>query len=495
MTPLSLALENFCHYINGRNDDKFKNITGSVLGQYKRVDGIYYTHYKLLTDTTKKDWTMNSLYESLVHILKLIDQENMSCATFTLFSNLVKYKPKLGDKSADDFIEDIKLAIFKAESKYKSDDLVIYDTQPSNVDQTSLNNVNSLNWDRIESSAEYYDICVQFERKSKKLAQLNSYKSHIEKKTTPKQLFYHNFPPPYLQHDDEFVKDYNHIISKTQVEIMQLCMNRLQHQIDLAETIATESLNKLRLSDNDRKIVIDRVKTKTDSKLKSYYAEVIDKASKCVAMPFETVTPKKNSPSSASDFDQSSSQKQSNTPTSSIKKKQSKNRSSTSTTPPPQPKTTPKMSLQYGQELPNKSNLVYNQPPKTPKTPKTPRNQYKSPSHVCHCQQQQQLANSFYRHRDNGDRFNYKHNSQNSHASNTSRHDYRQRVMSHDQRRSNAYSTPYNRYHDSRNHSKGVSFKYPVASTPETYYTDNSSSSQEHPQYFEKSHPKRRRYH
>ena len=49
--------------------------------------------------------------------------------------------------------------------------------------------------------------------------------------TAPKEISINNFPRPFLSHDKKFIKDYDTLVKSFLVQIMDLCVKRVNEQI------------------------------------------------------------------------------------------------------------------------------------------------------------------------------------------------------------------------------------------------------------------------
>ena len=63
--------------------------------------------------------------------------------------------------------------------------------------------------------------------------EMKKLKLHTKQKTTPKQLFYSNFPYPFVKNDKKFIAAYDRLIGKAQIDIMDFIINYLDKECKL----------------------------------------------------------------------------------------------------------------------------------------------------------------------------------------------------------------------------------------------------------------------
>ncbi|CAF0829065.1 unnamed protein product [Brachionus calyciflorus] len=85
--------------------------------------------------------------------------------------------------------------------------------------------------DQIKDEKSFKDIKHWIRRFLVKENNIKLIESHIKNGTTPSQLFFDKFPTPFLNYDSIFVENYNKIIQKAQIEILNESLIRLNCQI------------------------------------------------------------------------------------------------------------------------------------------------------------------------------------------------------------------------------------------------------------------------
>ncbi|RNA13265.1 hypothetical protein BpHYR1_036367 [Brachionus plicatilis] len=109
---------------------------------------------------------------------------------------------------------------------------------------------------------------------------------HINNETTPNQLFFDKFPTPFLNYDPFFVENYNKIIKKCQVEIMNESINRLRCQIKELRNNIKESKKKLNLPDDEKDDLISYLFKIVIKEKEKDFNDSHEKATRVVARPF-----------------------------------------------------------------------------------------------------------------------------------------------------------------------------------------------------------------
>lgn len=178
-----------------------------------------------------------------------------------------------------------------------------------------------------------------YEKIIKSESHINIMNYHINEKTTPKALFFGRFPAPYFKDDAEFIKAHNHIIEKTQNDIMNLIIDF--HKIKINNLNEQLKIKKEELSSSGRYNHVNLEKVFTESRLLNekrlykWLESAKNKAEECEARPYTLeefehyfTKKKKNeeqfSQSSVS-FDESSINSKSNTSGSVLSRSQSRN--------------------------------------------------------------------------------------------------------------------------------------------------------------------------
>lgn len=108
-------------------------------------------------------------------------------------------------------------------------------------------------------------------------------KFHLVNNTTPSQLFYKNFPVPFLAHDEHAVADHNSIIADCQKQLMNSILQHLDSQINALES----NLKQFKEDNNINSSLLEDIQKETENSLKQEFKRADEKAKRIVAQPFQ----------------------------------------------------------------------------------------------------------------------------------------------------------------------------------------------------------------
>ena len=143
---------------------------------------------------------------------------------------------------------------------------------------------------------------------------------HIKKGSTPKSLFFGNFPAPFFKDDEHFIESHNKIIEKAQQAMMDLIIETQEKKIDLIDEELKRIKEELRLNGSYESVDLDKVfresKLINEKRLFGFLQSAKTKAEKCESRPYsveqfehyfsqKSVNKKSNKKNSVS-FDESS---------------------------------------------------------------------------------------------------------------------------------------------------------------------------------------------
>lgn len=108
-------------------------------------------------------------------------------------------------------------------------------------------------------------------------------KFHLTNNTTPSQLFFKNFPVPFLAHDEQAVTDHNNIIADCQKQLMNSILQHLDSQINALE----RNLKQFKEDNNINSSLLEDALKETENSLKQEFKRADEKAKRIVAQPFK----------------------------------------------------------------------------------------------------------------------------------------------------------------------------------------------------------------
>lgn len=214
----------------------------------------------------------------------------------------------------DDQKNSLKGVYFSLTSKFNLNDFIQAETasQINDTINTNLNRSNLLN--NTSSNAEFRgsnDTPAQklarilnnksnqkdfnfLRRKCNKYLRYKNHltiiKYHLNKRTTPKSLFFSNFPEPMFQHDEIFIEDYNKIILEAQGAILRLNEKFIDNEIvkinDDINNYKSEFSKNTKYSQFDYEEVKKATMTYEEGFLKEVFAQKLFKAERCQVKEF-----------------------------------------------------------------------------------------------------------------------------------------------------------------------------------------------------------------
>ena len=108
--------------------------------------------------------------------------------------------------------------------------------------------------------------------------EIKKLKLHTKQRTTPKQLFYSNFPYPFVKNDKKFIAAYDRLISKAQLDIMDFIINYLDKECKLVLEKEIEELKAaLRVLNFTEDDIYDTISLMYDNEAKSL-KEIFDRS-------------------------------------------------------------------------------------------------------------------------------------------------------------------------------------------------------------------------
>lgn len=111
-------------------------------------------------------------------------------------------------------------------------------------------------------------------------------KFHLEQGTTPSQLFFKNFPIPFLSHNENAVNDHNEIIREAQKKIMNSNIKHLQDSINSLENNLQSIKNELNSNNFNTSKFFGEIKDEVEKDLKKEFDRAHEKATRHAAKPF-----------------------------------------------------------------------------------------------------------------------------------------------------------------------------------------------------------------
>ena len=175
----------------------------------------------------------------------------------------------------------------KVENQFNSSPLILNQNRTNNElqDTNSQSEMNMLS--EIEIKQQLDEAKGLFKRVFKKNLSLKVFQYHMLNGTAPKEISIHNFPPPFLSHDKEFVEEYDKLIKSFQTQIMELCIKRASQQVDtFQEKISNIKtyLSAKNVQDVDSKLT--NIKSNVENTWKLINEKALEKAQRLVIKPF-----------------------------------------------------------------------------------------------------------------------------------------------------------------------------------------------------------------
>ena len=132
-------------------------------------------------------------------------------------------------------------------------------------------------------------LSLTFQSILKKKNQIKLLESHLNNKTTPKELKHFNFPHPFqaFDHKTLFINKYNAIIENTQEEIMKLEISEFNTDIELLENDVKVFCEILRYHVKDFSTTKEKIYAQQEESLKKNFNSSSIKVSKATSSPFK----------------------------------------------------------------------------------------------------------------------------------------------------------------------------------------------------------------
>jgi hypothetical protein len=174
----------------------------------------------------------------------------------------------------------------------------------TNIEPT-INNFNLESFESLDQCSKY--INSGFSKLIRYDSHLKILSTHIEAKTTPSSYFYNRFPRPFLQDDEEYIKDYNDLIGKFQLEAMNLNKKYLSARSNTINKNLEDI--KAKFIDKDSTKILNETRNKIETSLKSLIDKNYNRALRTKAVPYSV-----SSSSQINDKSQSSTNTLNETP-------------------------------------------------------------------------------------------------------------------------------------------------------------------------------------
>ena len=118
--------------------------------------------------------------------------------------------------------------------------------------------------------------------------QIGLFQKQLDNGSTPPSLFYSKFPEPYLNTDENFVKEYNLIIEQTQRSIIKLCISSLINKVEKVRQEITSIKEQMSKSFEDSFISnkLHEIERNEEYFLKDRIQQSFDKFNRITVKPF-----------------------------------------------------------------------------------------------------------------------------------------------------------------------------------------------------------------
>ncbi|CAF0968752.1 unnamed protein product [Brachionus calyciflorus] len=341
---LDVAFEKLCELIvnkrclNRHKTPDYSGFNGHSIGGFKRNSkGSYYELIvKSVSDDSKFDMDSKNISKILFSLFIMCSEHKLSGMSYWLLSDICNFNPVIAecDPYKEDDLSELKNILKKLIEVYDQteDPFVVKDTQVVSNNDSNIeneNNLQSTNYpdntrdlvDRhfleqsinklmsdLDSRINALNLPVndpelyltserieQFGSKikylfNKKLRYENDVKVlrfHLENNTAPKQLFYQNYPIPFLKHNEKFVSDYNKIIRNTQVATMNLIIEHIEYDINVLENDLKYYKRNLVGCVKDVDVFVQNIHDRESEFLKDEFLKSDAKCKRIFIKPFE----------------------------------------------------------------------------------------------------------------------------------------------------------------------------------------------------------------
>jgi hypothetical protein len=158
------------------------------------------------------------------------------------------------------------------------------------ADDTRLRAINFQRCKKAAYEPDFKDIWYLLDKKQRYNNHITILELHKSKKTTPKALFFCNFPYPFFTRDEDFIKQHNEFIAKTQVDLMDLIINFIKGKLEKIDADLVARKSELKTICDSIDVPVDNVfKWINDSQenlLRGTFEKARRKADRCENRPF-----------------------------------------------------------------------------------------------------------------------------------------------------------------------------------------------------------------
>jgi hypothetical protein len=135
---------------------------------------------------------------------------------------------------------------------------------------------------------------------------LTIHNTHKTQNSIHKKQSFQNYPEPWLQEDEDFVKEHNEIIENSQNKFLELMIKYTKIRLDKIETQIQDKLSSLENDDNFQEFETNEIyeflrkREESNKKMMNIFLKAINKAKKCSKREFYKTKPIENNRSSIS---------------------------------------------------------------------------------------------------------------------------------------------------------------------------------------------------
>ena len=295
------ALNKLSSFILDKSNENLEHFSSHQLGSFKNH---HEACYKSIKSVYGLEIKTSNLLHALSTIYEKLEPTFIKNSSFKLLEIITTKKPNLSGAGipSNIILEKFNRVKEKVVAPYTSTNL---DIQTPNLDSrivndTIINEENNFNVESVKKDFNYKRIRSLIGRIEKKENDIKILQFHLNNDTTPSQLFYKNFPEPFLSHDSIFIERYNNFIHETQKGMINLSITRLSEQVNLLKENQLKHKNELvkNFSENNiEKIneLLSELEKKQIEIFKNDFTKADEKAKRIVARPFVVKQSKKES--------------------------------------------------------------------------------------------------------------------------------------------------------------------------------------------------------
>lgn len=290
-----------CRFIY-KYKDNLSSFTASAFGNFKSSYSVSWNHLKSIKHLKNETFTeFFHLISSKYHDFKISEFYFTKDILFSQFQIIVNLFLSNNEELPQnmmftpEILEEFKQMIFNFEKKINGNDAILACSN-SNINLNSQSIVVNNKLESINPSLfKNYEECREFISSlfNKSLRYKNHVliaNRHLKEGTTPKMLFYRNYPQPFLSDDAEFINSYNNLVKDIQIKTLNLNIEFLQKRINTIDeklsqiiiNLVQSGLSQETANNNFR----DLEKFNNDS-LREVFERASEKFSKCKSMPFQ----------------------------------------------------------------------------------------------------------------------------------------------------------------------------------------------------------------